>query len=111
MAASVCGNGANCLQFLRLDRPDFVVRRVVQGVGPPDKHGGGYSSFVEGEVVAAPVEGEGGRDAVCCCTGLELGGCGSLSVYPQRFAGADHVQVNHGDGAGERAGGILHVVP
>ncbi len=62
-------------------------------------------------MVAASVGSEGGGDAVDVGAGLKLSGHDPLAIYPQRLARTDHVQVEHGDGAGEREGGVLHIVP
>ena len=61
-------------------------------------------------MVAAPAKGDGGGDAIDSGSGLELGDHQSLSVYSQFLARADHIQIEVGDGAGERIGGILHVM-
>ena len=105
------GEDTNRFQFLRLDDLDFVVRGVIEDVGPPDEHGRRNSRLIEGHVVAAPHGSKGGCDTVNLSAGLKLSGHGPLPVYLQCLARADHVQVEHGNGAGEWVRGILHVVP
>ena len=104
------GEETDRLQVLWLNGLDFVVWGVVGGIGPPDEHGGGHPRLVEGGVVAAPGGGEGGGDAIRLGASQQLGDHSPLSVYLQRFARADHVQVEHGDGAGEWVGGVFHVM-
>ena len=105
------GEDTNRFQFLRLDDLDFVVRGVIEDVGPPDEHGRRNSRLIEGHVVTAPHKSEGSCDTVNLSAGLKLSGHGPLPVYLQRLARADHVQVEHGNGAGEWVRGVLHVVP